>query len=320
MKKFLVGILSVLLLMGLTVSLVSAANTVSFGTTGVGATAIQSGSTVELFTPDGAAGSAYIRLEIPGGIELDDIGSLSYTAQVLNPDTSGFAPEVVLNIDADGDGVLEGTGVDWMQSGHNPSALNGDNFLSGDNWPVSALVADGGMVNRNALGDYMYWSANDARDGLSFTLYSPFGSIGFPQHDIDETDRVYSIDFIAGTSGSFNNLRVLFESVELNETTYPVSVPQPTPTPTTDVCANIDGDQSGVPDGLHLDASGQNCVAFQFGGAPPPPAGAVLAGQVLGATTLGATGGVEENIFLALFALGSILVGTGVRKLGVPKE
>jgi len=94
----------------------------------------------------------------------------------------------------------------------------------------------------------------------------------------------------------------------------------PCATPTTDVCANIDGDQSGVPDGLHLDASGQNCVAFQFGGAPPPPAGAVLAGQVLGATTLGATGGVEENIFLALFALGSILVGTGVRKLGVPKE
>ena len=95
----------------------------------------------------------------------------------------------------------------------------------------------------------------------------------------------------------------------------------PCATPTTDVCANIDGDQTGVPDGLHLDASGRNCVAFQLGGPPPPPSGgAVLAGQVLGATTLGATGGAEENIFLALFALGSILVGTGVRKLGVPRE
>ena len=88
--------------------------------------------------------------------------------------------------------------------------------------------------------------------------------------------------------------------------------------PTTDVCANIDGDQAGVPDGLHLDASGLNCVAFQLGG-PPPPSPAT-AGQVLGASTLGATGAAEENIFLALFALGSILVGTGVRKLGVSRK
>lgn len=86
----------------------------------------------------------------------------------------------------------------------------------------------------------------------------------------------------------------------------------PVPTPRTDVCDNIDGIQTSVPDGKHLDASGLNCVEFQFGGPPPPPP--ATGGQVLGATTLGATGAAEENIFFALFTLGSILAGVGVRK------
>ena len=314
MKKFFVTLM-VLLLAGLSVSIVRALNTASFGTTGTGATAIQSGTTVELFTPDGAAGSAYVRLNIPDGIEVGSIGSVSYTAQVLNPGSGGFAPEVVFNIDADGDGVLEGTGVDWMQSGHNPSALNGDNFLSGDNWPVSATVAESGMVTRSAFSDYMYWSANSAGDGFG-GFWSPFSSISLPQEGIDSTDKVYSIDFVVGTSGNFDNLRVLFESVELNEESY--YMPQPTLAPATDVCANIDGDQTSVPDGLHLDTGGRNCIAYQFGGPPPPPPAS--GGQVLGATTLGATGAGEENIFLALFALGSVLAAAGVRKLGASRE
>lgn len=55
---------------------------------------------------------------------------------------------------------------------------------------------------------------------------------------------------------------------------------------------------------------------FQFGGPPPPSE----AGQVLGATILGKTGKVEENIFLVLFTLGTVLAGTGVRKLAAPRR
>ena len=99
----------------------------------------------------------------------------------------------------------------------------------------------------------------------------------------------------------------------------PTPIPSEEPTPEVgsqdgDVCANIDGIQTSVPGDLHLDASGKNCVAFQLGGPPPPPP-AGPAGQVLGAATLGATGAAEENIFFALFALGSILAGVGVRKV-----
>lgn len=94
----------------------------------------------------------------------------------------------------------------------------------------------------------------------------------------------------------------------------------PCQTPTTDVCANIEGNQTSVPDGYLVNPGSTECRAFQYGGPPPPAEGAVLAGQVLGATTLGATGVTEEQLFLVLFTLGSILVGTGVKKLGVPKK
>ena len=115
----------------------------------------------------------------------------------------------------------------------------------------------------------------------------------------------------------FPELPPCSECDEFDEEPTPTPIPSEEPTPEVgsqdgDVCANIDGIQTSVPGDLHLDASGRNCVAFELGGAPPPPP---ATGQVLGATTLGATGAAEENIFFALFALGSILSGVGVRKV-----
>jgi len=207
---------------------------VSYGTIGTGATAIQIGPNVQLYTPNGLIGSAYVRMDIPGGIQLGAIASLSYTAQVTVPGAGGFAPEVVLNMDADSDGTLEGTGIDWMLSSYVPAILGyvspsdrGDNFLSGDNWPPSAGVPDPGFVNRNAIGaNYYYWEANNTRNGFGST-WTPISSIAFPIHDIDTTDMVYSIDFVVGTSGNFNGMTAVVQSVELNGTTYPV-LPPPT--------------------------------------------------------------------------------------------
>lgn len=98
--------------------------------------------------------------------------------------------------------------------------------------------------------------------------------------------------------------------------------PTPTPSPvlgtsTTDVCANIDGDQTSVPDGLHLDASGLNCVAFSVPGpGGPGDGGAVLGasttgGQVLGASTLGEAGTASQKLIF-LLSLGMFLLGSGI--------
>lgn len=202
----------------------------SFGTIGTGATTTADCSGVELYTPNGAVGSGYVRLEIPDGIAVDSITSLSYTSKIINPGVGGFAPEVVLNIDADGTGGLEGTGINWMLSSYNPATLNGDNFLSGDNWPTSAGVPDPTFVNRDALTSYYYWSANDTQTGFG-SFWAPWATVisGLPAHSIDGTDMVYSIDFVVGTSGNFNGLRAQFSSVELNGVTYSV-------TPSTKAC------------------------------------------------------------------------------------
>jgi hypothetical protein len=97
-----------------------------------------------------------------------------------------------------------------------------------------------------------------------------------------------------------------------------------TPTPTVedpgdpnDVCSNIDGIQTSVPDGWFQNgANSKECRQFQFGGALQDgntSQGQVLGasttyGQVLGASTLGATGNTENYLMM----LGLILSGTSL--------
>ncbi len=222
-KKFLVGAAAGAMFLAATAVPAFAVNTVSFSTLGAGATASPIGTVVELYTPDGAAGYAYVRLDIPGGIALNTIASLSYNAKVITPGAGGFAPEVILNIDADNDGGLDGTGMDWMFSGHSAASIGADNFLSGDNWPTTAVIPDVSFINRDALTGYNYWSTDDPRTGFA-SYWDPFSTVLglLPLYSIDNTDKVYSIDFVVGTSGNFNGLRAQFNSVELNGITYPV--------------------------------------------------------------------------------------------------
>lgn len=106
--------------------------------------------------------------------------------------------------------------------------------------------------------------------------------------------------------------------------------PTETPTATTtpiatvfDVCQNIDGIQTSVPDGKHLDAAGINCVEFS----PSNPSessnqtsgGQTVTPQVLGTSTMASTGVVEESIFYTLFSFGSLLTSVGIMKNGKKK-
>lgn len=98
-------------------------------------------------------------------------------------------------------------------------------------------------------------------------------------------------------------------------TIAPTATPTVTPTPTAtatpdpDICKNIDGIQTSVPDGLHL--AGPNCIAFQLGGAPAPApvtiTGTGTGGQVLGASTTRLADTSSEDTFPR--AILSIIVG-----------
>ncbi len=94
------------------------------------------------------------------------------------------------------------------------------------------------------------------------------------------------------------------------ETSTPTPVPTPEPTPL--VCG---GD-------THPDAAGKNCVSYQLGGAPAPSSstttttavlGASTNQQVLGTSTMAKTGSFEENLYLAIIALGGILTFKGIK-------
>jgi hypothetical protein len=88
-------------------------------------------------------------------------------------------------------------------------------------------------------------------------------------------------------------------------TPCPTDTPAPTPTPL--VCG---GNQ-------HPDASDQNCVSFSDPGPPPQggSGGTTSTGQVLGASTLAATGDAESNIGIVLMLLGTAVTLSSIYAL-----
>ena len=93
----------------------------------------------------------------------------------------------------------------------------------------------------------------------------------------------------------------------------------PVPTPTTgDVCTNLDGFQSSVPDGYLVNPESTECRAFQYGGPPPPPA-AESTGQVLGASTLGSAGVFGTEAVNAGYLLGFVFSALGIMRYA-PKK
>lgn len=99
--------------------------------------------------------------------------------------------------------------------------------------------------------------------------------------------------------------------------------PTPTPTPNPDLCLNIDGIQYTVPEGLHINATGVECVAYGTPGVEQPSSsstGTVLGastsvggGQVLGASTMAGTGSFDQMAYQAIMVLGGTLSAFGIK-------
>lgn len=97
-------------------------------------------------------------------------------------------------------------------------------------------------------------------------------------------------------------------TMDNNQITEPVCTVAPV-----DICANIEGVQTSVPEGQHLDASGLNCINFSQAGPPSQSGGSTTTttttntGQVLGATTLASTGSFNSNVGLVIMMVGSAI-------------
>jgi hypothetical protein len=101
--------------------------------------------------------------------------------------------------------------------------------------------------------------------------------------------------------------------------------PTPTSTLNPDLCTNIDGVQTSVPDGMHINATGHECVNYELGGAPAPQGGSaaqvlgtstttVSSSQVLGANTMGGAGSFDSMLYQAIMGLGGIITSFGIKK------
>jgi hypothetical protein len=118
--------------------------------------------------------------------------------------------------------------------------------------------------------------------------------------------------------------------VVITSSPTPTSTPIGTATPSVDVCANIDGIQTSLPDNTyHFDLTGKNCLQFSVPGIQQNPsdsgAGAVLGasttgGQVLGTSTMANAGAVEDALFNSMFTIGSLLTSFGIMRNGKKKN
>jgi hypothetical protein len=113
------------------------------------------------------------------------------------------------------------------------------------------------------------------------------------------------------------------DACEQSESTpTPEASPTPEATDNGDICHNLDGIQTSVPDGMHLDAGNVNCVNFavpgeQTGGST---GGQVLGastvkGQVLGASSMAGTGSFAEALYGVIMGLGGITTAFGFKNL-----
>jgi len=167
-----------------------------------------------LTAPNGASDYGYVAIDIPGGVPLNEITSFSYTVTINSAGSGGFAPELIFEIDCDGDGLEGLGGAQWMKD-----AI----------WPLiwatttSCRETTGLRAERSARIRTRFPTTTSGRPTMPATA-SVFldtwanltdGTAPLPAHGIDLNDKVYRIVIAAGTSGSFNGMDVTIPSVSV---------------------------------------------------------------------------------------------------------
>lgn len=163
----------------------------------------------------------------------------------------------------------------------------------------------GDIIPAYTSGSFSYPGLNNTTEGLAILA----NDCNIPETPVERTPVCSddSYDNYGGEDSVFDpETEVADDSLCSN-----TPVDEPTPTDDGDVCDNIDGIQTGVPEGLHIDASGRNCVAFS--NSNPPENNSTPQGQVLGATAMASTGSFAETLYQVVMGLGGLLTVKGVK-------
>ena len=137
---------------------------------------------------------------------LKDLPELTFFQELVHG-TGSFGANVVLGIDADGDGIYEAEDLAW-HFGHNPTALGDDTFIAMDGVPPNVVKVDAFNVSQ-------WWTPNVAGDGLSLTPNCTFPNL-LTEIDGETCDtnvpntsvKVSLIRLVVGGSGSWRDIAI----------------------------------------------------------------------------------------------------------------
>jgi hypothetical protein len=168
-----------------------------------------------LYVDKGALEVAHVSYRLDDPVALEDLDRLLLIQRFMH-NTSSFGANVILGVDADGDGSYEANDLAWHVGAtrHDPDALGDDTFAELDT-PASTKV-DAPAVAR-------WWSPNAAGDGLPVgdpDCYATLATLvaGCEDSRLDPTDEVHVIRFVLGGSASWSDVALLVNSPELTGT------------------------------------------------------------------------------------------------------
>ncbi len=161
-----------------------------------------------LYVIDGTRDIAAVEFDVD--IALEDITDLSFWQKIANT----YGVNIILGIDADGDGVYESQDKPWHFS-HNPVDLGDDSFIEMDGLAGSS----GNWEEVDTLDISRWWTPNNAGDGFcpEFGWNYLSGIQSSSKCRIDPKDHVKVIRLLIGGSGTWMDKVAFVDDITLNE-------------------------------------------------------------------------------------------------------
>jgi len=165
---------------------------------------------VKLYVSNGTHDMAAV--EIPVDIQLNQISELKFLQKIAND----YGVNVILGVDANGDGVYEAQDKLWHigATQHDPGVLGGDSFVEMDGLSPSS----GSWEEVNTLNIQQWWTPNN--DGNGFCPEFGWNYLSDIQSAskcrIEPTDHVKVIKLLIGGSGSWMDKIAFVDYLKLN--------------------------------------------------------------------------------------------------------
>jgi len=192
---------------------------------------------VELYVKNGAVDWAEV--SIPVDIALKDINLLKFWEYIDSYNPNGWSVNILLGVDADGDGVFEADVAEWHvgTNSHTLTALNGDSFVQMDG--AVGGPTTGIWTETDALSIAQWWTPNNTGAGFAksatypSTFYGSFANfVNVFLPDVTQTSlipdadaRVKCVKLVIGGSGSWMNETAYVDDLKLNSVIYNFELP-----------------------------------------------------------------------------------------------